>query len=202
MAHSIRTASLIALLCAVSLPASAQTDRRVRLEAGAGFSTNLVEDENGTTVSYALGPALGAAMAWTLTTNTNGIIGARLSRSGVNVELAGDSKSAGSGWVFDVRGLIERQLGPCAEGAPGCTAIHAGAGALWANGPDDIVPFTISRGAMLTGEAGIAVRIVRSRPIFLTGSGQVFRLGGASASDPIEEAGTVTRIVVGVRHGR
>lgn len=203
MANSARTTSLIALLvCVIALPASAQTDRRVRLEAGVGYSTHLIEDANGTTVSYAIAPAIGAALAWTLTPGTNGSIGARVSRAGVDVELGGNSESAGSGWVFDVRGLIERELGPCDPGEPGCTAIHAGVGALWANGPDDVAPFSIARGAMLTGEAGLAVRITGGLPLFLTAAGQIFRLGGASASDPIEEAGTVTRILVGVRHGR
>jgi hypothetical protein len=84
----------------------------------------------------------------------------------------------------------------------GCAAVHAGGGATWASGPDDVAPFSTDRGAMLTGDVGAAVRVAGGRPLFVTGGAQAFRLGGATAGDPIRETGTVMRFLVGVRHGR
>jgi hypothetical protein len=121
----------------------------------------------------------------------------------VNIDYGGDSKSAGSGWIVDVRASLERDVSGCTgEAARGCTSISAGVGALWAGGPDDVAPFTVDRGALLNGEIGASVRIASSQPLFLTGAAQAFRLGGATAGDPIRESGTVMRVLVGVRHGR
>lgn len=203
MAHTPRTASLIALLAAAAAPLPAQSDGRPRLEAAVTYSTNLVEDENGTTVSYGLAPAVGAAFAWTLSSGTNAVLGARVSRAGIDIDFDGTSQSAGNGWVVDARAALERELGACGpDGAPGCTALHAGLGALWATGPDDVTPFSTDRGAMLSGEIGAAVRVTRGLPLYLTGTAQAFRLGGSTASDPLRETGTVMRVLVGVRHGR
>lgn len=190
------------LFLAVS-PLGAQSDGRPRVEAGIAYSTNLVEDANGTNVSYALGPAIGAGYAWTLSPGTNAGVGARITRAGVSIDYGdGGSESAGSGWVIDARATLERELGPCAAQAPGCASIHAGAGATWATGPDDVAPFTSDRGAMLAGEVGAAVRVARRLPLFVTAAAQAFRLGGSTAGDPIRDAGTVMRLLVGVRHGR
>jgi hypothetical protein len=65
-----------------------------------------------------------------------------------------------------------------------------------------VAPFTVDRGAMLTGEIGAAVRIMAGQPLWITGAAQAFRLGGATVGDPIRETGTVMRFLVGVRHGR
>jgi len=202
MAHSPRTASLIVLLISTAAAVSAQADGRPRVEAAVAYTTNLIEDENGTMVSYALAPAVGAAFAWTLSSGTNAVLGGRLSRAGVDVDFQGSSQSAGNGWVVDVRAALEREFGACSAGTRGCTVLHAGGGALWATGPDDVAPFSTDRGAMLTGEIGIAVRVTSGMPFYLTGVAQAFRLGGSTASDPIRESGTVTRVLLGVRHGR
>ena len=166
------------------------------------YSTSLVEDANGTTVSYALAPAVGAGVAWTLSPRTNGVIGARVSRAGIDIEFEGTSQSGGTGWVVDVRAALEREMGPCGATERGCAALHAGVGALWATGPDDVTPFSAGQGAMLAGEVGAAVRMTSGRPLYLTGAAQAFRLGGTTAGDPIRKAGTVMRLLVGVRHGR
>ena len=203
MAHTPRTTPLIALIVSFAAPLAAQSDGRPRFEAGIAYTSALVEDANGTSVSYALAPAIGGGMAWTLSEGTNAILGARLSRAGVNIDYGGDSKSAGSGWIVDVRASLERAVSGCAGGAArGCTSISAGVGALWARGPDDVAPFTVDRGALLNGEVGASVRIAGSQPLFLTGAAQAFRLGGATAGDPIRESGTVMRVLLGVRHGR
>jgi hypothetical protein len=55
---------------------------------------------------------------------------------------------------------------------------------------------------MLAGEIGAAVRVATTLPLYFTGTAQAFRLGSATVSDPIQETGTVVRILVGVRHGR
>jgi hypothetical protein len=65
-----------------------------------------------------------------------------------------------------------------------------------------VAPFTVGRGALLNGEIGASVRIASAQPIFLTGAAQAFRLGGATAGDPVRESGTVMRVLVGLRHGR
>jgi hypothetical protein len=201
MAHPAHTASLILLLAAP--PLFAQSDGRPRVEAAIVYSTNLVEDANGTSVAYALGPALGAGYAWTLSPGINAALGARVTRAGVSIDYGdGGSASAGSGWIVDARAVLERELGPCAMGTRVCASVHAGAGATWAGGPDDVAPFTVERGALLTGEVGASLRVSSARPIFLTGAAQAFRLGGSTAGDPIREAGTVMRVLVGVRHGR
>ena len=202
MAHPAHAASLIVLLAATSL--QAQSSGRPRFELGVAYATSLVDDANGTSVSYALAPVLGAAYAWTLSPGLSGSIGARASRAGVSIDYAdGGSESAGSGWVLDARAALERELGGgCAAGAPGCAMLHAAAGATWASGPDDVVPFTVDRGTMLTGEIGAAVRVARARPLFVTGAAQAFRLGASTVGDPIRETGTVMRFLVGVRHGR
>ncbi len=203
MVDTPRTTSLIALVVILNSPVAAQSDGRPRLEAGIAYTSALVEDANGTSVSYALAPAIGAGMAWTLSEGTNALLGARLSRAGVNIDYEGGSQSAGSGWIVDVRAALERELSGCAGGgARGCTSISAGVGALWAGGPDDVSPFTVDRGALLNGEIGASVRIASAQPIFLTGAAQAFRLGGATAGDPIRESGTVMRVLVGLRHGR
>ena len=201
MAHPARATTLIVLLAAA--PLAAQSDGRPRFEAGLAYSTNLLEDANGTSVSYAVGPAIGAGYAWTLSPGTNAVLGARLSRSGVSIDYAdGGSESAGSGWVIDARAMLEREIGPCAAAERGCATVHAGAGAVWATGPDDVAPFTVDRGAMLAGEIGAAVRVARGLPLFLTGAVQAFRLGGSTVGDPVRETGTVMRVILGVRHGR
>lgn len=204
MAHTPRPAPLIALIVSIlASPLAAQSDGRPRFEAGIAYTSALVEDANGTSVSYSLAPAIGGGMAWTLSEGTNALLGARLSRAGVNIDYGGDSKSAGSGWIVDVRASLERDVSGCAGGASrGCTSISAGVGALWAGGPDDVAPFTVDRGALLNGEIGASVRIANSQPLYLTGAAQGFRLGGATAGDPIRESGTVMRVLVGVRHGR
>ena len=202
MGHPPRTASLIVLLLLATVPLSAQSDGRPRLEATVAYTTNLVEDANGTTVSYALAPTVGAAFAWTLSSGINALLGARVSRAGIDVDFESASQSAGSGWVLDLRAGIEREFGACGMGARGCTALHAGAGAVWMSGPDDVAPFSTDRGALVAGEVGLAVRITSGLPFYLTGTAQAFRLGGATASDPIRESGTVTRVLLGVRHGR
>lgn len=203
MAHSPRTASLIALIVSSTAPVAAQSDGRPRFEAGIAYTSALVEDANGTSVSYALAPVLGAAMAWTLSPGTNAMLGARVSRAGVNVDHGGEPRSTGNGWIMDVRAELEREVSGCAGGPlRGCTAISAGVGALWAGGPDDVTPFTVDRGALLKGEIGASVRVDAARPLYLTTAAQAFRLGGATAADPIRESGTVIRVLVGVRHGR
>ncbi|HUF30267.1 MAG TPA: hypothetical protein VMM77_06340, partial [Gemmatimonadaceae bacterium] len=78
MAHSPLTASLIALIVTVTAPLAAQSDGRPRFEAGIAHTSALVDDANGTSVSYALAPAIGAGMAWTLSAGTNALLGARL----------------------------------------------------------------------------------------------------------------------------
>jgi hypothetical protein len=201
MAHPTRPASLIVLLAAAA-PLCAQSDGRPRFEAALAHTTNLVEDANGTTVSYAVAPVLGAGYAWTLSQGTNAVLGARVSRAGVNVDYTSGSQSPGSGWVMDARAVLEREIGACSAGARGCASVHAGGGATWASGPDDVAPFTVDRGAMLTGEIGAAVRITAGQPLWITGAAQAFRLGGATVGDPIRETGTVMRFLVGVRHGR
>jgi hypothetical protein len=203
MVDTPRTTSLIALIVILTSPVAAQSDGRPRLEAGIAYTSALVEDANGTNVSYALAPAIGAGMAWTLSEGTNALLGARLGRAGVNINYGGGSQSAGSGWIVDVRAALERGVSGCAGGpARGCTSISAGVGALWAGGPDDVAPFTVDRGALLNGEIGASVRIASAQPIFLTGAAQAFRLGGATAGDPVRESGTVMRVLVGLRHGR
>ena len=203
MAHTARATPLIALIVSLAAPLAAQSDGRPRFEAGIAYTSALVEDANGTSVSYALAPAIGGGMVWTLSEGTNALLGARLSRAGVNIDYGSDSKSAGSGWIVDVRAALERAVSGCAGGATrGCTSISAGVGALWAGGPDDVAPFTVDRGTLLNGEIGASVRIASSRPLFITGAAQAFRLGGATAGDPIRESGTVMRVLVGVRHGR
>jgi hypothetical protein len=201
MAHSTRTASLIVMLAAAT-PLYAQSNGRPRFDAAVVHTTNLVEDANGTSVTYGLAPALGAGYAWTLSPGTNAALGARVSRAGVDINYVSGSQSAGSGWVVDVRAVLEREIGPCAAAMRGCAAVHAGGGATWASGPDDVAPFSTDRGAMLTGEVGAAVRVAGGRPVYVTGAAQAFRLGGATAGDPIRETGTVMRFLVGVRHGR
>lgn len=166
------------------------------------YTTNLVEDANGTSVSYGLAPTVGAGLAWTLSPGINAAIAARASRAGVNIDFDDGAQSAGNGWVLDVRAALEREFGACAHGARGCTVLQGGIGALWATGPDDVAPFSTDRGAMLAGEIGAAVRLTNSRPLYLVGSAQAFRLGGATAGDPIRESGGVMRVHVGVRHGR
>ncbi len=203
MAHTPRTTPLIALIVSFAAPLAAQSDGRPRFDAGIAYTSALVDDANGTSVSYALAPVIGGGMAWTLSEGTSALLGARLSRAGVNIDYGDDSKSAGSGWIVDVRASLERNVTGCAGGvARGCTSISAGVGALWAGGPDDVAPFSVDRGALLNGEIGASLRIATSQPIFLTGGAQAFRLGGATAGDPIHESGTVMRVLVGVRHGR
>ncbi|HUF29447.1 MAG TPA: hypothetical protein VMM77_02200, partial [Gemmatimonadaceae bacterium] len=172
-------------------------------EAGIAHTSALVDDANGTSVSYALAPAIGAGMAWTLSAGTNALLGARLSRAGVRIDYGSDDRSAGSGWVVDVRAMLEREVSGCASGpSRGCTALNAGVGALWAGGPDDVAPFTVDRGALLNGEIGASVRVMAARPVYLTLAAQAFRIGGATAGDPVRESGTVMRVMVGGRHGR
>lgn len=203
MAHPARAAALTALLALTTTAAGAQQDRRPRLEGGVALASALVEDANGTTVRYAPAPMLGAALAWTLSPGLSAAIGARVTRAGVRVEDAGGDRSAGSGWIVDAGASLERQLVGCgSEAAIGCTALRAAAGALWMGGPDDVTPFRTAGGARLQGELGAAVRIANRRPLYLTASGQAFRLGGETAADPIAEPGTVVRLLLGVRHGR
>jgi hypothetical protein len=125
-----------------------------------------------------------------------------VSRAGLTVEYASGSQSAGNGWVIDARAALEREIGACASEGRGCASVHAGAGATWATGPQDVAPFTVDRGAMLSGEIGAAVRVTAGLPLFVTGAAQAFRLGGSTVGDPIRETGTVMRFLVGVRHGR
>lgn len=192
----------MAVLAATAGSVAAQEDGRLRFEAAVAYSTNLIEDANGTTVSFGLAPVLGAGIAWTLSQGTNAALGARVSRAGVDVDFGGGSRSAGNGWVVDIRAALEREFGACGMGSRWCTALHGGVGALWAGGPDDVAPFSTDRGAMLTGEVGLAVRVASSLPLYLTGAAQAYRLGRSTAGDPIRESGTVTRILLGVRHGR
>lgn len=201
MAHPARAASLILFMAAA--PLAAQSDGRPRLEVAVAYSTNLVEDANGTTVSYGIGPAIGAGYAWTLSPALNAALGVRATRAGISIDYAdGGSQSAGSGWVIDARALLEREFGPCTAETRGCASVHGGAGVTWAGGPDDVTPFSVDRGALLTGEFGAAIRVAAARPLYLTGDVQAFRLGGSTAGDPIRESGTVMRVLVGVRHGR
>jgi hypothetical protein len=183
---------------------SARSAASFRIAAGATLSTALVDDANGTTVRYGLGPALAIGGARPMGSSVTGTVTARISRSPIHVDY-GDlgSQSDGSAWVVDAVAALEGLVAFCDDAsARGCTSLHGGLGAIWAAGADDVFPFSTHTGPKLAAELGAAVRLSSARPLSLTLSGQAFRYGGESIADPIGEPGTVFRLFVGVRHGR
>lgn len=168
---------------------------RVGLVVGAG--TAWAEDEAGVTVGSGLIGGLSAEAGWAVGAPYTLGLGLRATTGGVSIEEDGDSRSGGSATQADFMGSVERAAG-------GRLGLRLAAGASWIFGPEDVVPFGDGNRGRLqpTVEAGALARLTRERPLFATLALQTTRFGGATLGDPVPEPGWVSRVLIGVRHGR
>jgi hypothetical protein len=149
---------------------------------------------------------IGAGVARDLSARTTLAAGLRVAMAPLRFrDNAGARWGSGTAWQVDVVGSAERlALGCSAREAVGCTAVRAGAGIVFVGGPSDVVPFRRSGSRWgVGGEGGAAVRLWTARPLYLSATGQAYRLFGVS--DPLAgpvAAGVVGRALVGLRYGR
>lgn len=197
--------TLLVLLATVNARGGAQTLARapnLRAEIAVGYSTPLVKDANGTEVRATWSPAVGVGIAWNVASRTHVSLTLRGARPSLDLEHDGNSWSGGSATIVDVIAAAEREIGQR-------VALRAGLGLVWLTGPDDVAPFRGTSGSQrfhAAFDVGAAVRPVLNalskRPIFVTFGVQGFRLGNATASDPVTQPGAILRFIAGVRYGR
>ncbi len=163
-------------------------------------SSVLVDDANGITVRTAWAPALGAALAWPVASATRAVLGVGASTATIRVRTQYDQPdgsstewSAGRSWVLDGAVGIERDLRPA-------LSLRGGLGVLALRGPRDVAPF--GRGGLhAAAEVGAAWRLPTDHALFAALTVQGYRVGGRNALDPVRP-GSVSRLILSVRHGR
>jgi hypothetical protein len=80
--------------------------------------------------------------------------------------------------------------------------VRGGVGLVWLHGPEEVVPFRDGNDAFhWMGELGVTSALSTRHPLSAAVSYQTFRLGAANAADPVNEAGWVSRLLLGVRYG-
>ncbi|MFN2400097.1 MAG: hypothetical protein ABR543_15865 [Gemmatimonadaceae bacterium] len=197
--------TLLVLLATVTTRVGSQTSVRTpnfRAEIAVGYSSPLVKDANGTEVRATWSPSIGAGIAWNVAPKTHLSLTLRGARPSLDLEHDGNSWSGGSATIVDVIAAAEREIWQR-------VALRAGLGLVWLTGPDDVAPFRGTSGSQrfhAAFDAGAVVRpawkALATRPIFLTFGIQGFRLGNATASDPVTKPGGILRFMAGVRYGR
>lgn len=204
--------ALALTLAAVGAPAGAQEPASpapaaprfarptLRALAGIAVGTPFVEDGNGTTVRPGVAPLLGVEVASRVGERTAVTLALRGARPGamVDFDAAGsDDVDGGTVTTVDVVAGVEY-------------AVHrrvtarGGLGLLYLEGPAELAPFRFNNGSSIHPllDVGADVKLAHDLPLALALSWQGYRYGAATAADPIEEAGVVQRLVVGVRYGR
>ena len=188
------------MLLLVLHPAAAGAQRRLtapRWQAELGVATGAtayVDDASGATVSGGPGPALGLIARWSAAPAVTLELGARVARLPVTVEAAGGE------WDADAALHADLLAGLGWSPMPRLT-LRGAIGLSRLTGDDDVVPFRDGNDSPWhpAAEIGAGWRVAERFAITL--AAHATRLGGATAGDPTE-AGAMTRLILGVRHGR
>ena len=192
-------AALIAAGTPYAVAAQSPTGRAPswRLEVGlAGGARYSEEADGGPEVSSRLQPLLGASAAWGAGPRTLFALTARVSAGKVRVESGGGDWSGGTVADADLLAVLEWSPRPR-------VTLRGGAGAAWLRGSSELAPFRFNNDTPLHlgGLLGVSARVSRARPLDAFLDLQAVRYGGSELADPIAEPGTVSRLVLGVRHG-
>ena len=170
---------------------------RWRLELAATSTGVYARDEAGDSkVTGGLGASLGVEALWDAAEQTTAAVFARAGTAQVQVDGgSGYRTHPGTGVQLDVGAALERRVA-------GRIGVRGGLGLVWLHGPDAVVPFRFQNDAIhWAGEAGLTTTLSSRWPLSAALTYHTFRLGAASASDPVE-AGWVSRVLLGVRYGR
>ena len=171
----------------------------LRALGGVAAGTAFADDENGTTVRPALAPLLGVEAASRVGERTALTLTLRAARPQASIEFdgAGTEVDAGAVTALDLTVGVERTVHPA-------VAVRGGVGLLYLKGPAAVAPFRFNNAASARPmlDFGAALRAPTRLPLHLSLGWQGFRYGAASVADPIDEAGLVQRVVLGVRYGR
>ena len=208
MACSNRAAAWLTLILGAA-PAAVVADAQARerpsfreqgwrVELAGAYATPLVRDANGTTVHAPWGFSIGGGSAWTVAPHTRVGLDVRGGVAPLAMADDGSEWDVGTSWTVEGVASVERAVSSRIK-------LRGGLGALLLKGPEDVLPFREASGVravQLSAEAGVAVRLVSPRPIAATVIAQGFRLGGYTVGGVVDEAGTVGRLLVGLRHGR
>ena len=200
MARSTAATALGAALLLALHPSGADAQRRFtpprwQAELGATVgATPYVEDAGGARVTGGIGPSVGVAALWSAGAATTVEIGARLARLPVRVEAPGGEWDAEAAVHADLLAAIGWSPVPrlTLRGALGLSRL---------TGDDRIVPFRAGNESPWhpAAEIGAAWRVTPR--LAVSAAAHATRIGEATAGDPTE-AGAMTRLIVGVRHGR
>lgn len=198
-----RLTRLVAVV-AVLLPAAAAgaqgvewTAPSLRVELDAAGSGAFLTDGNGLEVRAGVAPAFGVATSWRAAHRYAVELFGRYSNAGLDVSQNGAHWSAGNSRQVDLGAAIERRFREV-------FALRLGGGATWFSGPADVAPFRFEKTGTphLSGEIGGSVRLLRRLPVYGVVTVQGIRYGGGSPANPAGGAGSVTRLLGGVRYGR
>lgn len=212
MRHPLRTALAALLLAALlPLPATAAAQEpsaappaprvarpTLRALVGLAAGTAFVEDQNGISVRPGLSPLLGVEGASRVGSATRVTLTLRAARPQATIEFAdGGSVDAGAVTALDLALGLERVLHPA-------VAVRGGVGLLYLEGPESVAPFRFNNASSAHPllDLGATLRAPTRLPLHLSLGWQGFRYGAATGADPIDEAGLVQRVQLGVRYGR
>ena len=194
-----RASAIALLLLVANTTLAAQSGRlsrpRTGFELGIATPALLVRDANGARLHLGLSPVLGAVATWSLTPKVRSVVAIRLSTAALNGSEDDQKWDAGRASLasasIGLSGAVHERL-----------SVSASAGPTWLSGPNDVIPFESSTSRLHWGGAtGLSWRVSRARPIAAILSLEAFALGGATAVDPVAEAGWVRRMVIGMRYG-
>lgn len=180
------------VLAASSLQAQDTPRWRFGLTVGAParlleVNSNEVPDSNNSHVD--LGLAFGLEVTRLKWVSPKGAVGvyARASLASANVTIGGGDFSPGKSIIAEVGARVRRQIRTS-------VGVIAGAGVSHWTGPEDVSPFEGLGAVLVTGEAGVAVRVAQHLSVDLLSN--LTRVG---ANDQREQnSGFVWRILLGV----
>ena len=170
-----------------------------RGELGSALVARYSADPNGADVGSLVQPLLGVGAA--VRTGRRTVLSFALRASAGSLRMK--SRATGDSW--DGGAVKHADLMTTLEVAPGAWgALHGGVGLSWLRGPTGVVPFRYNndRGLHPSGALGVSAHISRARPLDLFLDLHGIRYGAGSRQDPIQEPGTVTRFLLGLRYGR
>jgi hypothetical protein len=187
----------------VPQPAGASDGRGRRFswrgEVGTGLVARYSQDPDGADVGSRIQPLFGVGAAWDVGRRTRLSLAVRASAGPLRMEsdATGDSWDGGTVKHADLLGAVEWTPGTWG-------ALRGGVGTSWLRGPSLVVPFRYNnyRGLHPSGVLGASAHVSRARPLDLFLDLQGIRYGAGSRHDPVQEPGTVTRFILGLRYGR